>query len=178
MLEGKGRCSALRQNNRGIRNVMTGPKGQLPRAIAVDFLVALALVWATTFALWFAQDRAHADYGTHVRHVGEAAASARGIILNDHAALAARSRSTTLSQAAAQRHMPLFVTHVLLSVVIAGLIAFNLAFWRHLRWAYAAPRHGLRPRPQGRGTRSSHPPPHFNHLRVYEVGQVSSPEDP
>jgi len=39
------------------------------------------------------------------------------------------------------------MTFVLLAVLFSGLVAFNLAFFRHLRRAYSPPRRGTGPKP-------------------------------
>jgi hypothetical protein len=95
------------------------------RLIAIDFVLAFALIWASVLPVEFARSRAHAEGLVHTAAV-HAAADAR----------VARGEDGELGPTAA--------SYLLLSLAAAAVAAFDLAFWRHLRRAYASPRRGRR----------------------------------
>jgi hypothetical protein len=91
------------------------------RLIAIDFVLAFALIWASVFAVEFARSRAHAE----------------GLL------------NTAVVHAAAElgedgELPPTTASYLLFSLAAAAVAAFDLAFWRHLRRAYASPRRGRR----------------------------------
>src|SRR5262249_6357855 len=96
------------------------------RAIAIDFLVALALIWAAALVLPLGHGPARAERRAEVGGAVVAApVEAAGERLRHRAGLAsARPLGAVLS--AAERPGQLVVSHVLLSVAVAALIAFNL----------------------------------------------------
>ena len=85
------------------------------RLIAIDFVLAFALIWASAFAVEFARSRAHAA----VVHA-------------------------TADLGAAGELGPTAASYLLLSLAAAAVAAFDLALWRHLRRAYASRRRGRR----------------------------------
>ena len=91
------------------------------RLIAIDFVLAFALIWASVFAVEFARSRAHAEGLLHTAVV--------------HA---------TADLGADGELGPTAVSYLLLSLAAAAVAAFDLALWRHLRRAYASPRRGRR----------------------------------
>ena len=111
--------------------------GPLRRGIA-DFAIALALFWVIIFSTGLQNGQAYAvplpDFT--LERVTEPA------LVNFPAWPSAASTSLQITEspaAYAARQQAL----VLLSVTVAVLVAFNLAFWRHLRRAYASPRRGV-----------------------------------
>ncbi|KAB2910874.1 MAG: hypothetical protein F9K29_23895 [Hyphomicrobiaceae bacterium] len=110
-------------------------KRRLGRGIT-DFAVALVLFWIATFAVVGGQHQALAvplpTIGKAAHFDSPATRATLYAVATDRALHAARASRARHNQAVA-----------LLSVTIAGLIAFNLAFWRHLRRAYASPRRGV-----------------------------------
>jgi hypothetical protein len=101
------------------------------RVIAIDFVLVFALIWASAFTVAFVRSRAHAE-GLHAAVVRAVAADLPGARDADE--------DRTPGPAAAS----LATSYVLLSLAAAAVAAFNLAFWRHLRRAYASPRRGRR----------------------------------
>jgi hypothetical protein len=102
------------------------------RLIAIDFLLAFGLIWGSAFTVEFARLRAHAE-GLLPRAAARAAA--------DLANPGAHSESVDALPATGPNRL---ASYLLLSVAAAGLAALDLAFWRHLRRAYASPRRGRR----------------------------------
>ena len=95
------------------------------RLIAIDVVLAFARIWASVLAGEFARSRAHAEGLLHTAVV-HAIADAR----------VATGEDGELGPTAA--------SYLLLSLAAAAVAAFDLAFWRHLRRAYASPRRGRR----------------------------------
>ena len=91
------------------------------RLIAIDFVLAFALIWACVFAVAFARSRALAEGVLHTAVVHATAALGKDGELRPTAA-----------------------GYLLLSLAAAVVAAFDVAFWRHLRRAYASPRRGRR----------------------------------
>jgi hypothetical protein len=91
------------------------------RLIVIDFVLAFALIWASVFAVEFARSRAHAEGLLHTTVVYATAE------LGEDGELG-----------------PATASFLLLSLAAAAVAAFDLAFWRHLRRAYASPRRGRR----------------------------------
>ena len=89
------------------------------RLIAIDFVLAFALIWACVFAVTFARSRALAEGVLHTAVV-HATAGKDGEL------------------------RPTAAGYLLLSLAAAAVAAFDVAFWRHLRRAYASPRRGRR----------------------------------
>jgi hypothetical protein len=114
-----------------------GGIGRRLRRGALDFVLALALFWTVAFAVSLNHSRAFAVPLPPVSN---------GSILRDVAGLnpvnfhAPGSSSLYLAQEDPGRQSRALA---LLSLAFAGLVAFNLAFWRHLRRAYASPRRGV-----------------------------------
>lgn len=109
----------------------SGKRSELRRAIA-DFAIALALFWSIALGNGVNIDRAHAVPLPEfmAQRLAEPAAAGRPlvgapslIISESPAAYAARQQSLVLA-----------------SIAFAAIVACNLAFWRHLRRAYASPR--------------------------------------
>jgi hypothetical protein len=98
--------------------------------MAIDFVLAFALIWASAFGVEFARSRAHAEGLLHTAVVRAAA---------DLAAVGTGEEGTLPPAAASPAS-----SYLLLSLAAAAVAAFNLAFWRHLRRAYASPRRGRR----------------------------------
>ena len=101
--------------------------------MAIDFVLVFALIWASAFAVAFARSRAHAEglRAPVVRSAASGLASARV-----RTAVAYRAPGPTAASPAS--------SYVLLSLAAAAVAALYLAFWRHLRRAYASPRRGRR----------------------------------
>jgi hypothetical protein len=95
------------------------------RLIAIDFVLAFVLIWASVFAVEFARTRAHAEELLHTAVV--------------HATADARVATGEAGELG-----PTAASYLLLSLAAAAVAAFDLAFWRHLRRAYASPRRGRR----------------------------------
>ena len=100
------------------------------RLIAIDFVMAFALIWASVFAIEFARSRAHAEGLLHTVAV-RATADLAGVATSEDRELGSTAASSASS-------------YLLLSLAAAAIAAFDLAFWRHLRRAYASPRRGRR----------------------------------
>jgi len=98
--------------------------------MAIDFVLALALIWASAFAVEFARSRAHAEGLLHA-----AVLRATGDLADVGTAEDGALGPTAASPAS---------SYLLLSVAAAAVAALNLAFVRHLRRAYASPRRGRR----------------------------------
>jgi hypothetical protein len=113
-----------------------GGNDWLRRGIA-DFGLAMGLFWAVAFFVNGDHNRAHAVAAPRIGEetILNAAmagpASWRGSV-GDRAASVNRLGDLDQRQALA-----------LLSVAFAAIIALNLAFWRHLRRAYASPRRSV-----------------------------------
>ena len=108
-------------------------RGAWRRAVA-DFVLALALFWVVVLAAGGHQDQAFAV---------PLPAFSNESPLGTGTSLVAVSGNWDTNQyvspeSPAYRRQAL----ILLSIAFAGLAAFNLAFWRHLRRAYASPRRG------------------------------------
>jgi len=99
--------------------------------MTIDFVLVFALIWASAFAVAFVRSRAHAA-GLHAAVVRAAAADLPGVGSTDEDRAPAPTAASPAS------------SYVLLSLAAAAVAAFNLAFWRHLRRAYASPRRGRR----------------------------------
>lgn len=114
-----------------------GLQSGLKRGIA-DFTLALALFWAVVLLAGVeSDDRAYA-----VPLPELTAAEALLELGGSNPASFHVPGTTSLylpSEAPAQRNKELG----LLSVAVATIAAFNLAFWRHLRRAYASPRRSV-----------------------------------
>lgn len=100
------------------------------REIAIDFVLVFVLIWASAFAVAFARSRAHAEGLLHTAVVRATADLARVAAGED-----GELGSTAASSAS---------NDLLLSLAAAAIVAIDLAFWRHLRRAYASPRRGRR----------------------------------
>jgi len=109
------------------------------RLIVIDFFLAFALIWGTVFTVAFARGRAHAAgvpaVGAVVRAAEQRGPSVGAAVPR---ALLPGLASYTEGPAGATD----VATYLLLSLNVAALTALNLAFWRHLRRAYASPRRG------------------------------------
>jgi hypothetical protein len=99
--------------------------------MAIDFALVFALIWASAFAVAFARSRAYAD-GLRTAVVRTAAFDRARVRTAD----AYHSSGPTAASPAS--------SYVLLSLAAAAVAALDLAFWRHLRRAYASPRRGRR----------------------------------
>jgi len=113
-----------------------GSKGKLRRGLA-DFTVALALFWAIALTAGGDHNTAHAVPLPAIGHD----------ILLDAAVL---NRASLVGAASSQTnsdfHRPNASRRqeqVLLSLAFAAIVAFNLAFLRHLRRVYASPRRSV-----------------------------------
>jgi hypothetical protein len=123
---------------------LEGRTGRRLKRSAVDFLAALALFWLAALALGGPPSRAYAialppSAATPV----DAAARAVSIYNNDSQPgdLRARDLGPRLAPLSAGALPPQAL--ILLSITVAGIAAFNLAFCRHLRRVYASQRRGV-----------------------------------
>ena len=109
----------------------------LRRGVA-DFALALALFWAVALAWGGTHGAAHAVSAPALTKEQISAGTAAAV---QPAAARAESGFAAIpaNDPSATRHLAL----LLLSVTVAGIIAFNLAFLRHLRRVYASPRRGV-----------------------------------
>jgi hypothetical protein len=102
------------------------------RLIVIDFVLAVALIWTSVLVAGLARGRAHA--------AGPATA---GALVQSLAAHAPQSQPVGVQGARYTRERvgsSRLETYLALSLSVAALAALNLAFWRHLRRAYASPR--------------------------------------
>ena len=102
-----------------------------------DFGLVLALFWVAAFALSANHNRAHAVPLPTPPALQTEQHTAMPVLSRRHAASSTGISSQRQALAAHTR------TLVLLSLTVASLAALNLAFWRHLRRAYASPRRGV-----------------------------------
>jgi hypothetical protein len=109
---------------------------RLRRAI-VDFLGMLALFWLTALALSSLHSQAYAISLPPLAAVAAQLAAPANTGW-DFAAGSGRALSLPSEAPSIPPH-----SLVLLSIMVAGLAAFNLAFWRHLRRVYASQRRGV-----------------------------------
>jgi hypothetical protein len=111
--------------------------GELGRVI-VDFVLAFALFWVVALTLSAGHGRAHAvplpAMDSQAIRVDMAGSRHAGV----HAVTATHT-GNVFHRAQASREQ----TYLLLSIAIAAIVAFNLAFWRHLRRVYASPRRSV-----------------------------------
>jgi hypothetical protein len=106
------------------------------RLIFIDFVLAFVLIWTAVFTIGVARSRAHAE---GVSAIGAVVRTMAGHNLASAGVAAPEIASPTLQPVG---RSPL-QTYVLLSLCVAALSALNLAFWRHLRRAYASPRRSM-----------------------------------
>jgi hypothetical protein len=108
----------------------------LRRGLA-DFLLVFALFWALAAAIGVNQDKAFAvQLPTDINHA----------IMRDVAGPNPASfhvPGTTAMYLPQEDPAQRLRNLLLLSFAVAGMAAFNLAFWRHLRRAYASPRRSV-----------------------------------
>jgi len=107
----------------------------LRRGVA-DFAMALALFWAVAFYISGDHNRAHAIAAPRIgKETILNAAITRPA--NWQSALTGRASRTWAAEIDRQSSL------VVPSVAFAAIVALNLAFWRHLRRAYASPRRSV-----------------------------------
>jgi hypothetical protein len=102
------------------------------REMAIDFVLVFALIWGSAFAVAFARSRAHAE-GLRPAAVARTATTDR-----------ARARTADAYHSSDLTAASQASSYVVLSLAVAAVAALDLAFWRHLRRAYASPRRGRR----------------------------------
>jgi hypothetical protein len=95
-----------------------------------DFVVAFVLFWAAAVFIGAPDGRAFA--ARLVPKLQQMPAAAGGDLVFPY---------TGVVPAHFSGGMPQLTSLLILSVTFSMLVAFNLAFWRHLRRAYAAPRY-------------------------------------
>jgi hypothetical protein len=120
-------------NGRGIM-LGSGKRGGL-RRLGADFALAFVLFWAVALSLSAGQTPAHAVFLPALAKEAiqpDSAVSGRASFRADQSGQAIHKAQTRPEQA-----------RLLLSVAFAAIIAFNLAFWRHLRRVYASPRRSV-----------------------------------
>lgn len=105
------------------------------RRIVADFMLAFLIVCAVALAVGPGHSRAHAVPLPQI---------------DSHAILEGSSRvslpaafTTRTNDYRYQTQTGRERAHVLLSIALAAVVALNLAFWRHLRRAYASPRRNV-----------------------------------
>jgi hypothetical protein len=106
------------------------------RLILIDFVLAFVLIWTGVITIGVARSRAHAE---GVSAIGAVVRTVAGHNLASAGVAALEMASHTPKRVG---RSPL-QTYLLLSLCVAALTAFNLAFWRHLRRAYASPRRSM-----------------------------------
>jgi hypothetical protein len=106
------------------------------RRIVADFVLAFTLIWMAVFAVGFVRDPAHAAGPSTVGALVRTIAAYESQRLE--AAMPADAEDAGYTPARDDASQ--LQTYLLLSLAVAGLAALNLAFWRHLRRAYASPR--------------------------------------
>jgi hypothetical protein len=127
--------AAAECNDGGIAGMFHRRKYGL-RPIVIDFVLALALIWTAALAASIGHSRAYAGRPPVIG--AGSVRTAAGASLGGLVTGAGSQASDTLHHVRTQR----LQTYLLLSLAVAALVAFNLAFWRHLRRAYASPRRG------------------------------------
>ena len=105
------------------------------RRIGADFAFAFVLLCAATIALGASHSRAHAVPLPAI----DSQAILEGSSLPGLQTVAARGAAPRVHQVHASRPQ----AQLLLSLAFAAIMAFNLAFWRHLRRVYASPRRNV-----------------------------------
>jgi hypothetical protein len=105
------------------------------RLILIDLVLAFVVIWTALFTVGFARSRAHAE---GVSAIGAVVRTMAG----QHRASAGVAEPQMAGHTLKRVGAPRLPTYLLLSLCVAALAAFNLAFWRHLRRAYASPRRG------------------------------------
>ena len=118
--------------------MMGGGHNEL-RAIAIDFILALSLIWSVALAASFTHSRAHAERLPAMGLLRSGDSDAGTI---EEARVGSVYAARRASAAARQGVSDPELAPLSLSLALAALVAFNLAFWRHLRRAYASPRRG------------------------------------
>jgi hypothetical protein len=113
-----------------------GGTGMRLRRGLADFILVLALFWTLVFVGSVNNGTA---FAIGLPKVGNEAIM-RDVAGPDPVSFHAPG-STSLYLAQEDPRRP--QTLLLLSVALAALVAFNLAFWRHLRRAYASPRRSV-----------------------------------
>jgi hypothetical protein len=115
----------------------SGFRRKLTRGLA-DFIIALALFWTAALITGVnLDDRAFAV------PLPELATDQALRELAGPDPVSFHARGTTSLYTPQEEPAHRLQTIMLLSLAFAGLAAFNLAFWRHLRRAYASPRRGV-----------------------------------
>jgi hypothetical protein len=111
------------------------------RLILIDFVLAFAVIWLVVFTVGVARGRAHAEgvstIGALVRTMARENLASAGVAAPDIAPDIAPDMATPARKRTDAPRLP---TYLLLSLSVAAMAALNLAFWRHLRRAYASPR--------------------------------------
>lgn len=113
--------------------------GHIARRAAFDFLIVLAVFSAVIFGLeggrW---DAGAAPWQPPLSY--EQAARIGAVVPAPATQTALRSNRYTATDGLVSPVNQKRFTIILLGVVFSAIVAFNLAFWRHLRRVYASPR--------------------------------------
>jgi len=119
---------------------MCGRAGSLElRRIGADFALAFLLLCAAAFAVGTIHSRAHAVPLPAI----DSQAILEGSSLAGLQPVAAHPTGAPTRSDAHKAHASPRQAQLLLSLAFAAIVAFNLAFWRHLRRAYASPRRNV-----------------------------------
>jgi hypothetical protein len=98
----------------------------------LDFAVVMALFWAFPYLFHASHNHAHA-----------VPAPSRTTVVHDNVLVQAQAWNGQKIRLPGEVRAARTRSMILLSIAVAALAAFNLAFLRHLRRVYASPRRGV-----------------------------------